>query len=127
MVLKDDAGRLVEYEDTEETRRMRGELTAYNDLLARTFIDIPSLEDPWIVCQDSAGQDIRVGIGPRYQHVRRIFSRSSWDMNGRFYGPWWQGLSSEWRSQIFINDCRDRLQGHAPADSGSTAGGGTAR
>lgn len=104
IVLKDEADKLVEYEDTEETRRMRSELTAYNDLLARTFIDIPSLEDPWIVRQDSAGQDIRVGIAPRYQHVRRIFSRSSWEMNGRFYGPWWQGLSSEWRSQIFIND-----------------------
>ena len=25
-------------------------------------------------------------------------------MNGRFYGPWWQNLSSELRSQIFIND-----------------------
>ncbi|MDS9468277.1 hypothetical protein RGQ15_11945 [Paracoccus sp. MBLB3053] len=24
--------------------------------------------------------------------------------NGRFYGPWWQGLSGELRSQIFIND-----------------------
>ncbi|WP_017997954.1 hypothetical protein [Paracoccus sp. N5] len=25
-------------------------------------------------------------------------------MNGRFYGPWWQGLSSGLREQIFIND-----------------------
>lgn len=25
-------------------------------------------------------------------------------MNGRFYGPWWQGLNSKLREQIFIND-----------------------
>lgn len=79
IVLNDDAGRPVEYEDTEETRRMREELTAYNELLARSFIDIPALEDPWIVRQDNDGQDIRVGISPRYQHVRRIFSRNSWE------------------------------------------------
>ncbi|MDF3905198.1 hypothetical protein, partial [Paracoccus sp. AS002] len=88
----------------EQRLRMRQVLTAYNGLLARTFIDIPTLEQPWVVRQDNRGKDIRVAVGPRHQFVRRIFSRGSWEMNGRFYGPWWQGLNSKLRSQIFIND-----------------------
>ncbi|MEQ3669615.1 MAG: hypothetical protein ABNH14_01035, partial [Pseudophaeobacter sp.] len=31
-------------------------------------------------------------------------SRSDWNLNGRFYGGWWQSLNSDWRSRIFIND-----------------------
>lgn len=94
----------IEYEDTEETLAMRDNLQAYNDLLSRTFIDIPTQQDPWITRFDEAGQEHRVGINPRNQFVRRIFSRGSWTLNGRFYGPWWQNLSGKQRSQIFIND-----------------------
>ncbi len=36
--------------------------------------------------------------------MRRIFSRGDWGCNGRFYGPWWQQIGKELRSQIFIND-----------------------
>lgn len=107
IILKEGEGdysRAVEYQDTDNTLCMRQVLTAYNDLLAQTFIDIPTLEQPWVVRQDNRGKDIRVAVGPRHQLVRRIFSRGSWEMNGRFYGPWWQGLNSKLRSQIFIND-----------------------
>jgi hypothetical protein len=38
----------VDYDDTDETRRMREDLRAYNNLLANTFIDIPTLEEPFI-------------------------------------------------------------------------------
>lgn len=107
IILKEGEGdnsKEVDYEDTEETHRMRQDLRAYNDLLSRTFIDIPTQEVPWITRYDRKGQEIRVAISPRNQHVRRIFNRGSWRMNGRFYGPWWQGLGSELRSLIFIND-----------------------
>lgn len=107
IILKTGEGehsRAAEYQDTDDTLRMRQVLTAYNGLLARTFIDIPTLDDPWVIRQDNTGRSIRVSIGHRHQLVRRIFSRGSWEMNGRFYGPWWQGLNSRLRSQIFIND-----------------------
>lgn len=99
-----DDSRPIEYEDTVDTRRMRKDLEAYNALLARTFIDIPALEKPLLTRLDTQGRTIPVPIGPRNQQVRRIFSRDSWSLNGRFYGPWWQGLNSDLRSQIFIND-----------------------
>lgn len=83
---------------------MRAELQSYNLLLADTFIDIPELDDPWIERNDGRGGKGRVLIDPHHQFVRRIFSRGDWGCNGRFYGPWWQQINSDWRSRIFIND-----------------------
>lgn len=94
-----EEAKLAEYEDTPETNRMRAEVTAYNRLLAETFIDIPLLDHPWI---ERDGK--RVAIDRHHQFVRRIFSRGDWGCNGRFYGPWWQQIGSDWRSKIFIND-----------------------
>lgn len=50
IVLKDglafgDGTILYDYKDTDETNRMRGELQAYNRVLAGAFIDIPQLEE----------------------------------------------------------------------------------
>jgi len=103
IVLKDDKKNQIEYEDTDKTNRMRKELQAYNELIASSFIDIPSLEEPKIKQKENGGtRVIRIDdCGPR---TRRIFSRSDWDMNGRFYGGWWQRINSDWRTQIFIND-----------------------
>src|SRR6056297_232894 len=46
IVLKDDTGRLIEYEDTPQTLQMRADLRAYNDLIATTFIDLSGLPIP---------------------------------------------------------------------------------
>jgi hypothetical protein len=99
-----DKAKLTEYKDTPETVTMRRELEAYNALLAETFIDIPTLEEPWTTRLDERGKEVRVLIDPHHQFVRRIFSRGDWGCNGRFYGPWWQQIGKELRSQIFIND-----------------------
>lgn len=99
---------LVEYEDDDNTRGMRQRLTAYNALLQRTFVDIPQLELPYIDREITTGPDTgqmkRVATTSDKKFVHRIFSRGRWDMNGRFYGPWWQQVGKDWRSQIFIND-----------------------
>lgn len=100
----DDDSKLLWYEDTDETNRMRAELQAYNLLLADTFIDIPTLEEPWIERDDGRGGKNRVLIDHHHHFVRRIFSRGDWGLNGRFYGPWWQQIGSDWRAEIFIND-----------------------
>lgn len=93
-----------EYDDTEETLRMRAELEAYNTLIADSFIDIPTLSDPWITRSDKFGKEARVPINHHHQFTRRIFSRGSWKLNGRFYGPWWQQVGKELRERIFINN-----------------------
>jgi hypothetical protein len=97
---------LIEYEDDNNTRAMRERLTAYNQLLLRTFIDIPQLQDPFIerpITTNPPGRRKKVFITSDRKFVRRIFSRGRWDLNGRFYGPWWQQIGQDWRSQIHIN------------------------
>ena len=99
-----DDAKLIEYEDTQFTKRMRRDLVAYNALLADSFIDLPTLEDPWVSRHDDRGKEVKVQIDHHHHFVRRIFSRGDWGCNGRFYGPWWQQIGKKWRSQIFIND-----------------------
>jgi hypothetical protein len=85
-----DKAKLAEYKDTPETVKMRRELEACSALLAETFIDIPTLEEPWSTRLDERGKEVRVLIDHHHQFVRRILSRGDWGCNGRFYGPWWQ-------------------------------------
>jgi hypothetical protein len=93
----------IKYEDTSNTRRMRSDLTKYNKLLERTFIDIPALEEPFIV-RKVENRDQRIAIDQSGKFVQRIFSRGSWSMHGRFYGGWWQQIPSSDRKSIFINN-----------------------
>lgn len=101
-------GRQIEYEDTDETNRMRAELEAYNAVLAEAFIDIPSLERPFIEREitsgKAAGKMTRLPIDHHHHFVHRVFSRGNWGLNGRFYGGWWQQIGSKHRAQILIND-----------------------
>ncbi len=103
IILKDDKSNQIEYDDTSETEQMREEVVAYNELIAASFIDIPSLQDPVIEPEDPDDSRLILidGDPPR---TRRIFSRNDWQLNGRFYGGWWQRINSDWRNQIFIND-----------------------
>lgn len=39
----------------------------------------------------------------RKNQLRRIFARGRLDRGGRFYGPWWQCVRSEYRPHIVIN------------------------
>lgn len=91
IILRDRDEGLVEYEDTDETYRMRDELQRYNALIANTFIDIPGLDDPKV---DDVPTD------HHHKLTRRIFSRSDWNLNGRFHGGWWQQINGDWRSRI---------------------------
>ena len=107
VILRDRAGREEEYEDTAETLEMRRELRAYNDLLRRTFIDLPGIEEPFIEREINvgvrAGDKTRVPFFPENKFVRRVFSRGDWNCNGRFYGGWWQQIGSDLRNKIHIN------------------------
>ena len=49
-------------------------------------------------------KELRSESADHNKRTRRIFSRNSWDMNGRFYGAWWQQIDSEWRSRITIDN-----------------------
>ena len=96
--------RPIDYNNTPETIRMRGELTAYNDLLRETYIDIPTLEEPQISRKRSDGKVQYIPINQSNKFVRRVFSRNEWELNGRYYGGWWQQIGKDYRKKISINN-----------------------
>ena len=104
----DGPGREVEYEETPQTYEMREELMEYNSLLSRSFIDLPDEEHDYVVRPNTGGPDdfreVRVSTAASRVFVRRIFSRGSWEKNGRFYGGWWQQISQDHRKRIHIDD-----------------------
>jgi hypothetical protein len=93
----------LEYEPTDETRRMSAMLVRYNALLANTFIDIPTLEAPGIPVEGER-RATTLMVTQRDKFVRRIFNRGSFDKGGRFYGGWWQRCPKVFRKRIFVND-----------------------
>jgi hypothetical protein len=89
----------VMYTDTPETIRMRKNLYAYNNLLRRSFIDIPNIKDGKSLLYPT---EKKININRSNKFVRRIFNNESWDNGGRFYGGWWQQLPEEIRTKILI-------------------------
>ena len=94
----------LEYDDTDFTNDIRRDLGAYNQLLHDTYIDIATLEEPFVVRTKKDGTTQRIKIDQSKKFVRRIFSRGDWRCNGRFYGGFWQQVGSEFRKDIYIND-----------------------
>jgi hypothetical protein len=94
----------MEYDDTDFTKDIRRDLGAYNQLLQETYIDIATLEEPFVVRTKKDGTTQRIKIDQSKKFVRRIFSRGDWVYNGRFYGGFWQQVGSEYRKHIYIND-----------------------
>ena len=96
--------KFIEYNDTDFTKDVRKDLEAYNQLFHDTYIDIATLEEPFVVRTKKDGTTQRIKIDQSKKFVRRIFSRGDWNCNGRFYGGFWQQVGSEYRKHIFIND-----------------------
>jgi len=104
VILRGQGERPQEYEDTDETNRQRGELRAYNLVLASHFIDVGSLEDTRLVTGQERGRDVIQHLDHHHHFIRRVYSRGDWCCNGRFYGGWWQMISSADRKDILISD-----------------------
>jgi hypothetical protein len=94
----------IEYDDIDFTKDIRRDLEAYNQLLRSTYVDIATLEEPFVVRTKKDGSTQRIKIDQSKKFVRRIFSRGDWNYNGRFYGGFWQQVGSEYRKNIYIND-----------------------
>lgn len=94
----------VSYEDNWSTIKMREEVTKYNDLLSKFYIDIGNLEQPFVERRKEKGKPQRVPVTQQNKFVRRIFSRKNWRMNGRWYGGFWQQIGAEYRQHILIED-----------------------
>ena len=97
--IDDETGKRIEvpYEDTAETNRMRREITAYNNLLRQTFVDVPFFDR----LNRSRASPVTIDWYDKF--VRRIFNNASWEDGGRYYGGWWQRLPKVWRKLIAID------------------------
>jgi len=83
-------------------------LAKYNQLLRQTHVDVAALDKPYVIRlrKNKITKKIEEQLIPINQNkkfVRRIFSRGSWEANGRFYGGFWQQIGGEYRKQIRIN------------------------
>ena len=95
--LKDTKKKFKEYEDNSVTRSMRAKLHNYNNLLNRTNIKLTRNK------KVSNYLEIKpTNFNNKEYH--RIFNDGSFELGGRFYGPWWVTLSKDIRKYITINN-----------------------
>ena len=100
----------IEYEDKDHPMitSWRNTIESYNEVLRETYIDIYDLDFPWIkrtkINDKGIDQTNLVQIGQHKKFVRRVFYRGSWELGGRLHGGFWQGIGSDNRSRILIND-----------------------
>lgn len=96
-------GRLVEYQDTDETIGLRSTLGRINAVLAAKRIELP---DAGEVQPDAVAEEPPNGeplpIDRTSHRVYRVFNDGRFDRGGRFY-CWWQTLRKEDRRRLLID------------------------
>jgi hypothetical protein len=97
IILRDDNGKSIDYDDNRFTRRVRAEIVRLNETLAAVVIHVPGEQrGHYIVIGES--YVLPVPGNP----LRRIYGRGSFSMGGRAYG-WWQNVPKIARAQMTIN------------------------
>ncbi len=97
IVLKNDEKKLINYKDTDKTNSMRKVIKAYNKLLLKSEIKLSSTD------AEIDGSIKKQNLNLSAVRYHRSFNNGSFELGGRFYGPWWQSVSSELRKHILIN------------------------
>jgi hypothetical protein len=104
ILLKDENKKLIDYEDTPETREWRHNLRKINHGLANVWPDLFVSDEQFQALQE------RLKLKPDRQPIDfskrtlvRIFSNNSWREGGRFYRGWWQNVPSDMRQFITID------------------------
>ena len=99
IIQRDEDKKDIEYIDTHENVQDRVHLTAYNNLLHKTLIDHPDFPTEGVPLKD--GRTFKINKSDKF--VRRIYNKSSFEWNGRYYGGWWQRTPKAYRSGIHLN------------------------
>lgn len=109
ILLKDRSKKLIDYEDTDETRTMRANLARINAVLQRCWIDLEITDAEFEQLQSQLGRDPdpeKEPIDFTKRTLYRPFNNGSFEEGGRFYGGWWQSVPKEYRPFITINGKR---------------------
>jgi hypothetical protein len=97
ILLKDDNKKLVEYDDTDLTNRMRGDLEIINNLISNSWIDIRVPNETFR--QISSKRLLELSRNK----LMRIFNNGTFEQGGRFYGGWWIEIKAKYRPYITID------------------------
>ncbi|MDO9384602.1 MAG: hypothetical protein Q7T86_17265 [Hyphomicrobiaceae bacterium] len=96
IILKDADGKIVRYQETRMTRRLRRDVEILNQAFSSVRIELPPEHFPADTWFDPTAL--------QFSRVRgyRVFN-GSWERGGRLYGPFWQSLAKAIRKKITIN------------------------
>ncbi|KQW21048.1 hypothetical protein ASC80_12945 [Afipia sp. Root123D2] len=86
----------IDYEDTDETRRFREEMTRLNKFLGTAKFNFLDDDGPPVL---TSHRDL-----VRYFKLNHADDKPNFDLGGRLFNGWWQGLSSDRRSHIRIRN-----------------------
>ncbi|RZK97320.1 MAG: hypothetical protein EOO66_03370, partial [Methylobacterium sp.] len=109
LILKDEAGDVIGYDPTRQTRRLEAELDRINAYLGNVSVTMPT-GDGWEHAtrvvrarNDRKEKGTWASVVPTPSpEVYRVFGRGRWDRHGRLYG-WWQNLPKGRRRELLIN------------------------
>jgi hypothetical protein len=113
--LKNAARNLIEYEDNDETNRMRSNLDSWNKFLNDHHIDLLVSDNELLSVFKTEDDEVeeQAFFGdererPKFVELdrcrlHRVFNNASFQHGGRFYGGWWQRIPSRYRRAITIN------------------------
>jgi hypothetical protein len=106
ILLKDQGKNLIDYPETDDTRRMRDNLANINGVLQRCWIDLEIADTDFEQLQRRLGRDPdpeKEPIDFTKRTLYRPFNNGSFQEGGRFYGGWWQSVPKEYRPFITID------------------------
>jgi len=108
-------GKLIDYEDTDETKEMRSRVAEWNQFAKGQWPDIfvPDAEFVTLLrhppdedqeeANEIAVEDRGAVLDLTKRFLYRVFNNSDWKQGGRLYGAWWQQVPNRFRSYITIN------------------------
>ena len=104
--------KLLSYEDTPQTVRMRSNLMRINEAIASRWIDLELSDYGFVVMQslmrsrkDRHNEDDRQ-LNLTKTQLYRVFNDPKFNTGGRFYGGWWQNIPKQYRHLITIDGKR---------------------
>jgi hypothetical protein len=108
IVLRNENRESIDFEETDETRRMTETLKVINKALKEWAILLYVTDEELQQINDRMKKNPDPGKrGPidfSNKRLRRIFNNSRWDHGGRFFGGWWQNVPREYRVNIRLDE-----------------------
>lgn len=120
--LRDSDGNDTNYTDSGMTTCYRNSLRLINQLMAEHYIDLRMTDSlyremlrdllkrndeekkRWKPKKGKAHPYRVTSVDLSRNQLKRIFIDGSWELGGRFYRAWWQGIPSKYRKYIHINE-----------------------